>query len=74
MNTTKRSTCPTCSPDRKRAIFDQTGSDDRPTWTCRNCHGEKPRRIMRERRAKRSAEFDTLLDLCGISAETRGQQ
>ena len=64
--TTKRDTCPTCSPDRKLAIYDATGTDETPTWTCRCCHGEKPRRIMRARRARAAAEFKDLLDRLGI--------
>ena len=62
----KRDICPTCSPDRKRAIYDETGTDAEPTWTCRCCLATKPRRIMRAARAKRAAEFKDLCDRLGI--------
>jgi hypothetical protein len=63
---TKRDICPTCSPDRKRALFDESGSAAKPTWTCRCCKNTKPRRIMSAARAQRAADFRALCSRLSI--------
>ena len=70
-NTTKRDTCPTCSPDRKLATFEATtDATSKPVWECACCHATKPRRIMGAARARRSSEFDALCKLLGIDPPT----
>ena len=66
MSNIKKDRCPTCCPEGKHCVFDATGTDEAPTWTCRNCLTPKPRRIMRARRARRAAEFKELCDSLGI--------